>query len=539
VEFFPRSKAAVFERDLSAPLARVVGAANVPRDWRARVVNLHDMPPLDEALKYPERIIERTLRRRRNGGTNDSSGPVTVQTLWAAVPDSGGSQHALMLLGRPGPDETPMREAAVEITRRLLARNTSIDRSDRSRLLAAIHRAKREWEHTADALPEIVGLLDSRWRIVRVSRAVERWHLGGVREAIGRGLHSLVHPFCTDPSCPFQASLELATRELGRSRRASFEIADAALARDLIVSLDAAARRRHRIVFTVRNVTAVRAAERESKALHHTLEQRVAERTSELLEMNRVLHGEVRRRHEAEKSLRRSTRDLEALSERLMNAQEAERKRISQDMHDSVGQMLSAIKYSMEQAQLLSRRGAPDQACQVIEVAIRRLQRLMDEVRSISMNLRPALLDDLGAASAVRSLCRDWQDVYRAIEVETDIPVTDGDIPPILVTSVFRAVQESLNNVARHAGAQHVLVSIRIVNGVLRVAIRDDGIGFRIDGENSPTAGTRGLRGLRERAERTGGCCQVSSAPGQGTTVELEWPVAAGQAAQLANARLN
>jgi signal transduction histidine kinase len=104
---------------------------------------------------------------------------------------------------------------------------------------------------------------------------------------------------------------------------------------------------------------------------------------------------------------------------------------------------------------------------------------------------------------------------------------------------VFRAVQESLNNVARHAGAQHVLVSIRIVNGVLRVAIRDDGIGFRIDGENSPTAGTRGLRGLRERAERTGGCCQVSSAPGQGTTVELEWPVAAGQAAQLANARLN
>jgi signal transduction histidine kinase len=384
-----------------------------------------------------------------------------------------------------------------------------------------------------------VGLLDSRWRIVRISRAVERWRLGSVQGSIGRGLHSVLHAVCTDADCALAASLELAGRELIRSGRASFEIADADSAFDLIVSLDAVPRRPHRCVFTVRNVTSLRCAEREARALNHTLEQRVAERTSELLAINGVLRSEVHRRREAEKSLRRSTRDLEALSERLMNAQEAERKRISQDMHDSVGQMLSAIKYSLERAQVLSRREAPDQASDVIEVAIQRVQRLMDEVRSISMNLRPALLDDLGAASAVRSLCRDWQDVYHAIEVETDIAVSDGDIPPVLVTSVFRAVQESLNNVARHAAAQRVLVSIRVDDGVLKVSIRDDGVGFAIDGDNSPTAGTRGLRGLRERAARTGGCCEVSSAPGRGTTVQLEWPVAAGQAAHLANASLN
>ena len=222
-----------------------------------------------------------------------------------------------------------------------------------------------------------------------------------------------------------------------------------------------------------------------------------------------------------------------------MNAQEAERKRIAQDLHDSVGQMLSAIKYSMEQAQLLSRREAPDKAGEVIDVAIQRVRLLMDEVRSISMNLRPALLDDLGAASAVRGLCRDWQDVYRNIEVETDIAVADADIPTLLLTTVFRAVQESLNNVARHASAQRVVVSVGIEDGVLKVAIRDDGVGFRIDDEDSPCRGGRGLRGLRERAVRTGGRCEVSSAPGRGTTVELAWPVATGQAAHLANASLN
>jgi signal transduction histidine kinase len=160
-------------------------------------------------------------------------------------------------------------------------------------------------------------------------------------------------------------------------------------------------------------------------------------------------------------------------------------------------------------------------------------------VRSISMNLRPALLDDLGAASAVLGLCRDWQDVYRGIEVETDIAVQDAEIPPILVTNVFRAVQESLNNVARHAAARHVRVSIQIVAGVLRVMVQDDGAGFKIEDGSSPDIGTRGLRGLRERAERTGGCFDVSSALGQGTTIRLEWPVAAGLAAHLAKASLN
>jgi signal transduction histidine kinase len=290
----------------------------------------------------------------------------------------------------------------------------------------------------------------------------------------------------------------------------------------------------------VSNVTSLRRAERELKLLNRALEQRVADRTARLTGINRALREEIGRRRVAEESLRDSKVELEALSDRLVNAQEEERKRIAQDLHDSVGQGMSAIKYSLERASLLARRDEADQAVHVVDNAIERTQGVIDEVRAISMNLRPAALDDLGAVSAIRSFCRDWRHVYTTVAVKTDIAVTDQDIPPSIVTNVYRAVQESLNNVARHAQARRVWVSMRISSGKLVVKIRDDGVGFDVDvREARGRLALLGLRGLKERTERSGGCCKVTSAPGKGTTVRLEWPVVMGRAAWDANARLN
>jgi signal transduction histidine kinase len=538
VELFPECTVVLFERHPTNGTARVVGGANVPEAWQARGTRLKDIPLLEEALNGSDRVVKCIVQSPALAGAGSPCG--RWQAFCAAVPDADGALYALLFVARAAPDEADVHEAAVETTRRLLAASAAIRGHGRARALAAIYRAKLEWEQTADTLPEIVGLLDTRWRVVRLSRAIERWQLGSVRGAIGRNLHAILHRSCTGADCLLSASLDAAMVELRSASRASFEVHDRVLSLDLSVSLNAdtvhaprGSRRSQRIVFIVTNVTSLRNAERELRSLNRTLEQRVAERTQELLATNGSLRSEVIRRREAEKSLQRSTRDLEALSERLMTAQEAERKRIAQEMHDSVGQTLSAIKYSLERAQVLVAREDTAEASNVVELSILRVQQLMEEVRTISMNLRPAMLDDLGAASAVRGLCRDWQDVYRGINVETDIGVADTDIPPVLVTHVFRAVQESLNNVARHAAAQRVQVSMRIFDGVLEVAIRDDGSGFKIDNEWSPAVGARGLMGLRERAARTGGCCEVSSALGQGTTVQLKWPVAAGHAAQL------
>ena len=422
--------------------------------------------------------------------------------------------------------------------------------SQRARVLAAIVEAKQEWERAADALPELVGLVDRTRRVVRINRALERWSLGAVQDAIGRDVHTVLHPQCGNGSCELNRLLASAFGRLASAPTTSFELADPVCELDLVIMLTTTASSSEKsegggwrnAALIVSNVTSLRRAERELKLLNRALEQRVADRTARLTGINRALRDEIARRRIAEESLRESKVELEALSDRLVTAQEEERKRIAQDLHDSVGQWMSAIKYSLERASLLARRNETEQAVHVVDNAIARAQGVIDEVRAISMNLRPAALDDLGAVSAIRSFCRDWREVYNTVAVEADIAVTDKDIPASIVTNVYRAVQESLNNVARHAQARRVWVSMRMADGKLIVKIRDDGVGFKVAGEGREGRGKPtplGLRGLKERTERSGGCCKVTSVPGKGTTVSLEWPLAVGQAAWDANSRLN
>ena len=548
VDTFPGSLAVVFEREPNLDTLRAVAGANIPEAWQMRAVHLHEVPIIGEALREPARVVQSAAKRR---ATSTPSAPGAMQAFCGAVPDPVAPVYVLLFLAPPVAQEQELRQVAVETTRRMLGVSAALTAGDaeRSRTLSAIYHAKIEWERTADALPEVVGLLDRRRRIVRVNRSLERWMLGTVQDSLGHDLHAVLHPSCGDANCPFRAQLDRAIDALEQQDETKFELSDPMLGLDLAFEFriasdpsGAPSRPWQRVAFVVSNVTSLRHVERNLKNLNQTLENRVGERTAELTATNRALRDEVARRRDAEESLRSSQRELEGLSERLMTAQEEERKRIAQDLHDSVGQSLSAIKYSLERAQVLARRQDTKGAADVVESAVERVQRVMEEVRGISMNLRPAILDDLGAASAVKSLCRDWHEVYGEIAIDALIDVEDGDIPPMLGTNVYRAVQESLNNVARHAGAHRVQVGMRLEDGTLLVTVQDDGSGFAINGDvrrliDRPEL--RGLRGLRERTERSGGRCMVSSAPGRGTLVRLEWPVITGTAARQANASLN
>lgn len=542
VKQYPGLCGALLERDTQRPeTVRVVaGGATAPANWRDRTLPLSDLPLVAEAFRREQRVSRGTLEI--------PGGPVSA--VCGVVPARDGAIYAVVLFGR-STIASRSRVAAVEVVRRMLAWSPAPAAAQGTRVLAAIVDAKQEWERTADALPELVGLVDRSRRVVRINRALERWSLGKVQDAIGCDVHRLLHPTCgADGACDLSTLLEGAFRKLGRSPTATFELADPVCDMDLVVVLNrigetsgrAGAARWKNAALIVANVTSLRRAERELKLLNRALEQRVADRTARLTGINRALRDEIKRRRSAEESLRQSTLELEALSDRLVNAQEEERKRIAQDLHDSVGQGMSAIKYSLERANLLARRNAAEEAIEVVGNAIERTQGVIDEVRAISMNLRPAALDDLGAVSAIRSFCRDWRQVYNTVAVEADLAVSDKDIPPAIVTNVYRAVQESLNNVARHAHAQRVRVSMRIAGGKLVVKVQDDGVGFCVDSDGRNGHGRPallGLRGLRERTERSGGRCKVTSTPGRGTTVLLEWPVAAGVLAWDANVRLN
>jgi len=404
--------------------------------------------------------------------------------------------------------------------------------SGRKKQNAAISRAKREWQGIADALPQMVCLLNRNGGVVRANRVVEHWRIGQVRDVLGLDLHTLLHRDCTSADCPLRGALEASWDALPEIGRREFELLDPLLGKAVKVELrlmprapgHASSELSEYAVCIASDVTQLREAQEGQRLLNQELELRVHERTQELSNAVRGLRAEVSRRERAENSLRNSRNELSLLSEQLMKAQEVERKRIAQDLHDAVGQSLSAIKYSLERALQMLATPQLGNPLQVLNKAVEHVQHTIEEVRTISENLRPALLDGLGAVSAIRWLCREWSEVFTKVEVEINLHVTDADIEEPLGTTLFRTVQESLNNVARHSKATRVSVSVCREAEILRADIADNGTGFEPDADALRRG--HGLRGIRERAAASGGEFLLTSYTGGGTQLTVYWPIA-------------
>lgn len=218
---------------------------------------------------------------------------------------------------------------------------------------------------------------------------------------------------------------------------------------------------------------------------------------------------------------------LEQLVRRLVTAQEEERKRIASELHDETGQKLTAL--AMGLAAVESQLVAGADLAQTTAV-VRDLRETSDqaiiELRNIMADLRPAQLDDLGLVPALRWYVRQYQVRHPELQVQMIADRSLTRLPAQYETVLFRATQEALTNVARHAQATQVDLTLSQDDNYVRLEVRDNGIGF------DPTAPPRhalgsglGLVGLRERVALVGGRCRVDSAPGQGTRVVCELPL--------------
>jgi two-component system, NarL family, sensor histidine kinase UhpB len=200
---------------------------------------------------------------------------------------------------------------------------------------------------------------------------------------------------------------------------------------------------------------------------------------------------------------------------RALNAQEEERARVARELHDELGQVLTGLLLLIDDASRSDGHHA-----QAVMVEAREAARgAIDDVRRIVRDLRPEALDDLGLAAALRALARD---VERRAEISIELRI-DPELPPLAADQelvVYRVVQEALTNVARHAAAEHAALVVEARDGALRVAVRDDGRGFR---GLPPDDG--GIRGMRERALLVRGRVTVESTAGIGTDVVLSLPV--------------
>jgi len=218
-------------------------------------------------------------------------------------------------------------------------------------------------------------------------------------------------------------------------------------------------------------------------------------------------------RRRQEEQIRDSETRLRALTLELWNAQELERRRISRDLHDDLGQILTAVSLDLKRARQL-----PDdpRRLPVLDRAIEGTDRLLDRVREISTRLRPTALDDLGLRDAVQSLIADFES-ERGVPVVGRIDPAVDRAPPDIRQNIYRMLQEALTNVARHAAAGEVRVDLRIDRDGLRLVVEDDGHGFAPESNASEGLG---LLGMRERAELFGGSLRVVSEPGGGTRIE-------------------
>jgi two-component system sensor histidine kinase UhpB len=228
-------------------------------------------------------------------------------------------------------------------------------------------------------------------------------------------------------------------------------------------------------------------------------------------------------RKQAEAALAEREMQLRVLSQRLLEAQEGERRRIARELHDEIGQALTIIKLGVQSAQ---RATEPASVREVLSECIRTIDAAIQQVRSLSLDLRPSLLDDLGLIAALRwYLDRQAQWVGFAATFHTK--GLDGRLPSTLETTCFRVAQEALTNIARHAHAHHVTMSLTYTGHQLVLCIQDDGVGFdvRTAHEQARQGGSLGLLGMQERVALVGGRLTISAASGHGAQICASFPV--------------
>jgi PAS domain S-box-containing protein len=230
---------------------------------------------------------------------------------------------------------------------------------------------------------------------------------------------------------------------------------------------------------------------------------------------------DVTEQRHSESALRQAAQDLHALTRRLVQAEEAERRRIARELHDRVGQSLSALNINLDIV-LGKLEGPPELRVRLLD-SVGLVERTLESIEGVMAELRPPLLDEYGLAAALGWYAEDFS---RRTGIQVAVSDAAGEAgskaPAAAAVSLFRIAQEALNNVLKHAHAKSAQIELSASSGHLVLAVRDDGAGF------DPAAAPRGRWGMgtmRERAEAAGGGLEVQSAPGAGTVVRARVPV--------------
>jgi PAS domain S-box-containing protein len=234
-------------------------------------------------------------------------------------------------------------------------------------------------------------------------------------------------------------------------------------------------------------------------------------------------YREITERKLAEEKFKTYSRKLQVLSRRLVEAQETERRRIARELHDELGQTLTVAQLNL---QALLQSPGTDALAPRLQESLEAVERVLEQVQGISLNLRPSILDDLGLEPALRWYT-ERQAALVGLQTGFHAGLLDQRLDPVIETGCFRIAQEALTNVVRHAQAHAVTVDLRAEDGQLHLRVRDDGAGFDVAvvREEAVRGASLGVLGMEERAALAGGGLEFTSSPKQGTEVHAWFPL--------------
>jgi two-component system CheB/CheR fusion protein len=270
------------------------------------------------------------------------------------------------------------------------------------------------------------------------------------------------------------------------------------------------------VAITFLDITDRKIANDELERIRGELETKVLERTNELASSNANLSLEVAERRQSE-SVRVK------LLNRLVNSQEKERNRLARDLHDQLGQQLTALRLRLEALRASS--GKRNQLNADLTSVLSVLDQLDTDVDYLAWELRPVVLDDLGLNEALKVYVDRWRG-HMGIEAEFHgSGLVDKRLPVDVENNLYRIAQEALNNVAKHSASSRVAVLLERRDGHAVLIIEDNGVGFQYRGELDGTNQNLGISGMRERAALIDGTFEIESTPEKGTTIFVKVPL--------------